>query len=113
MQDAGGRVREVGNRDARKLASLREKVRGNVNDFTQGRPSGNRANPGLNDETPLGFSEGQSRNNEAGSRAVSCFFWTCSRALNTKCVTYCKSPIAYLCSWKGRRTEGATVHEQG
>src|SRR5882724_5834353 len=29
-----------------------------LNALTQGRPSGNRANPGLDSQTPLGFSEG-------------------------------------------------------
>lgn len=37
------------------LASLRSKVICGINRITQGRPSLNRANPGLDDETPLGF----------------------------------------------------------
>jgi hypothetical protein len=36
------------------LASLRSKVRKIMGAFTQGRPSLNRANPGLSDETPFG-----------------------------------------------------------
>ena len=47
------------NRDARKLASLREKVRLRLNILTQGRPSGSRANPGLCSQTPWGFPRGQ------------------------------------------------------
>src|SRR5882724_11243413 len=46
------------NRDARRLASLREKVWWMWGAFTQGRPSGNRANPGLYSQTPLGFPKG-------------------------------------------------------
>ena len=36
-----------------------------INVLTQGTPSGNRANPGLIAETPLGFSEGQNGNTGA------------------------------------------------
>ena len=49
------------NGDARKLASLREKVWLSLNDLTQGSPAHENyglGNPGLDDETPLGFLEG-------------------------------------------------------
>jgi len=48
-----------GNRDARKLASLCERMWLRLNDLTQGRPSGSRANPGLCSQTPWGFPRGQ------------------------------------------------------
>ncbi len=43
------------------LASLRSKVWNEIGTVTQGRPAVNRANPGLSDETPLGFTDGKKK----------------------------------------------------